>query len=348
MASFVALPNGKTRAFIDLQGTRKTKTFDSKGGAKVWAATNEAEIMAGARGEIPNKVFGDVLRKYRESVTPLKKGARWEALRIGAVLGNQDPTQGPLRTPDPLALVPLRELDSTHVAAWRDRRLAAGLKPGSVRREWNILSAVCAVAIGEWKWLRFNPFSGAAGVKRPPPPPHRDETFSPEDIDVLQAVADAQTGTALRRVMRVVRFGIESAMRAGEIISLGEHPERVDTVSRVAHLAKTKNGSKRDVPLSAEAVSLWETALVTAPVEGNTWGLTSATLDAYWRELRGKAEASRPEVSRLHFHDTRHTAITRLAKRLQILDLARMTGHKNLNELMTYYNESAAEIAKLL
>lgn len=48
------------------------------------------------------------------------------------------------------------------------------------------------------------------------------------------------------------------------------------------------------------------------------------------------------------FHDTRHEAITRLASRLNVLELARMVGHKNLGELQTYYNETAENISKKL
>ncbi len=50
----------------------------------------------------------------------------------------------------------------------------------------------------------------------------------------------------------------------------------------------------------------------------------------------------------LHFHDLRHLAITRLAKKLPILDLARMVGHKDLRMLQIYYNESAEAIAQML
>jgi integrase len=35
-------------------------------------------------------------------------------------------------------------------------------------------------------------------------------------------------------------------------------------------------------------------------------------------------------IDDLTFHDTRHEAITRLAKKLQELDLARMVGHRDL------------------
>lgn len=40
-----------------------------------------------------------------------------------------------------------------------------------------------------------------------------------------------------------------------------------------------------------------------------------------------------------------HTAITLLAKKLAVLDLARMVGHRDLRQLMIYYNESAEDIA---
>lgn len=45
------------------------------------------------------------------------------------------------------------------------------------------------------------------------------------------------------------------------------------------------------------------------------------------------------------FHDTRHLAITRLAKKLHMLDLTRMVGHKDLRQLQIYYNESTEVIA---
>ena len=50
----------------------------------------------------------------------------------------------------------------------------------------------------------------------------------------------------------------------------------------------------------------------------------------------------------LTFHDARAEAITRLSKKLDILQLARMVGHKDLKMLSVYYRESAADIAKKL
>jgi len=57
---------------------------------------------------------------------------------------------------------------------------------------------------------------------------------------------------------------------------------------------------------------------------------------------------SKTKIKDLTFHDTRHEAITRLAKKLDVLDLARMVGHRDIKQLLTYYNKSAKEIASQL
>lgn len=53
-------------------------------------------------------------------------------------------------------------------------------------------------------------------------------------------------------------------------------------------------------------------------------------------------------IDDLTFHDTRHEAITKLAKKLQVLDLARMVGHRDLRMLQIYYNKTAADMADRL
>ena len=69
-------------------------------------------------------------------------------------------------------------------------------------------------------------------------------------------------------------------------------------------------------------------------------GITAASLDKLWRKIRNRAG-----IADLHFHDSRHEAVTRLSKKLNVLELARMTGHKDIRELMTYYEDDAEEVA---
>jgi integrase len=143
-------------------------------------------------------------------------------------------------------------------------------------------------------------------------------------------------------------FAIETAMRAGEICSLTAASIRGKTallgrfrgsIELSDTRRRTKNGTRRMVPLSKRALELL--TLLPATDEGkHLFGLTSASLDALFR----KARENTP-IEDLTFHDTRHEAITRLAAKLNILDLARMTGHRDLKQLQIYYNASAEDIA---
>ena len=58
--------------------------------------------------------------------------------------------------------------------------------------------------------------------------------------------------------------------------------------------------------------------------------------------------SNRLGITDLNFHDTRHEATTRLAKKLPIQDLAKVTGHKDLKMLMRYYNPTVQELAQRL
>jgi integrase len=60
------------------------------------------------------------------------------------------------------------------------------------------------------------------------------------------------------------------------------------------------------------------------------------------------AATKRAGIEGLTFHDTRHEGLTRLAQKLEVLDLARMVGHRDLKSLMIYYNPTATEIADRL
>ena len=71
--------------------------------------------------------------------------------------------------------------------------------------------------------------------------------------------------------------------------------------------------------------------------------LEPGTRDALFRRARDAAG-----VKNLHFHDSRAEAIWRLSKRLDVMELARMIGHRDLKSLMWYYQTSADELADKL
>ena len=317
MASIIKYPKG-WRVLIDRRGIRKSKTFTTKQEARDWANAEEAAILGGARAsaKLP---LGDILDRYAREVSPGKEGHRWEAIRLEKLQR------------DPVAKIRLSDLVAEDFARWRDQRLRE-VSPGSVRREMNLLSAVLSVAVREWGLIAESPMRG---VRMPKPPQRRERRVHADEIERMAYVAGDDLSAATARAFHAFLFSIETGMRAGEVLSLS--PETVDVERRVAELPKTKNGTARQVPLSSEAVRLWQA------LPGEGVDLTSAQLDALFRKVRDKAK-----VVGLTYHDSRHEAITRLARVLQPLDLARMVGHRDLKMLLTYYDESAEDIAKRL
>ena len=75
---------GKWRAEIEVNGVRRSATRETKAAVAAWAAEQEAEIRAVKRGAFPNKTMADALRLYGEKVSPTKRGARPELLRMAA------------------------------------------------------------------------------------------------------------------------------------------------------------------------------------------------------------------------------------------------------------------------
>ena len=264
------------RVEICKHGIRKSGTFDTKAQAAAWAMQVEGEIENGFKGIVSSdKTVHDVLKRYREEITPTKRGARWEELRLRSLMGESS------RVSDPMCSVRLNRLDTPDIAAWRDRRLKE-VSAGSVLREWNLLSHAFTVAVREWRWLNENPMKL---VRRPPQPQPRDRRISEQEIErILLALGycrDDLLKTQTSRVGAAFLLAIETAMRAGEIVKL--ECDRVSLDRRYVELIETKNGTIRKVPLSTEAVRIFQQPQVVSREEFSVLQVSSANLDALFR-----------------------------------------------------------------
>lgn len=341
MASFEKRSGG-WRAKVRRGGQSKSETFRTKAEAVAWAAKTEADIAAGKHGALQDRPFSDLIERYINEVSPTKRGEREEVFRLRRMLGLGSDRDGKARTRDPLADVSLSELGSDHLAAWRDRRLKV-VSPTSVLREWSTLSHACTVAVKEWRWLHENPM---AAVSKPKAAKARTRRFSDDDIErLLMATGyhrDQTPMTMMARVGAAMLFAIETAMRAGEIVGL--EWQRVDFTRRLAHLPLTKNGHSRDVPLSKEAIRLIQQL---APIREDgepVFRIGSDTLDALFRKAKARAL-----IDDLHFHDTRREALTRMARKVDVMTLAKISGHRDLRILQnTYYAPDMGDVAGLL
>lgn len=292
--------------------------FPTRQAAKDWAAHEEYKILNGDKVAAKMEL-GEVFDRYANEVSPGKRGARWEIVRLKKFQR------------DPISKTALSDLTPEIFGKWRDKRLRE-VGPASVIREMQLMSSALNTARKEWGLISANPLSD---VRKPPKPPPRDRLPTQDEVDRMQHCAGADLSNMTARAFHAFLFALETGMRAGEIAKL--EWDRVDLTRRVARLTHTKNGRTRDVPLSSEAIRLLEMLPKLDPV----FGLRSDQLDSLFRKSRDKAG-----VVGLTFHDSRHAAITRLSKKLRVLALAKMVGHTDIRQLMTYYDESAEDIAR--
>lgn len=304
------------RVQIRRRGTVETRTFRTKARAREWGLEVELGITDGRpRGK---HTLIEAMRRYAEEVSPEKRGGHWEEIRLAAL-------------EESVPKVTLALLDSDALARWRNDRLKE-VGPATVRREMNLLQAVCERARVEWKWIKANPFRD---VKKPKEPPPRRRGVATEELSKLREAAGAEPGYL--EVLAGFELGIESGMRAGEMWSLG----RDQISAHVARLEKTKNGDARDVALSPRAVEIIEGLL--ADGRPMLFTISNAVRDALFRKLRTLAG-----IPDLHFHDSRSEAVSRLSKRLPIMELADQIGHRDLSSLLIYYKPSAVDRARRL
>ena len=130
-------------------------------------------------------------------------------------------------------------------------------------------------------------------------------------------------------------------MRQGELIRLCW--EHIDLNRRTAHLPDTKNGEARTVPLSTTAIRVLRALPRSLHGQAFSGSTTEAIKRAYIRAVR------RAGIEDLRFHDLRHEATTRLfEKGLNIMEVASITGHKDLRMLRRYTHLKAEDLARKL
>ena len=183
------------------------------------------------------------------------------------------------------------------------------------------------------------------GLDKPKEPAARDRRISEEEIAAILercGYVEGQEKVVTSREMLAVGFllAIETGMRIGEIWGLTW--DHVYLEKQYVFLPMTKNGTSREVPLSKKAVQLL------GSMQRDSRCVFTTRKDAAGALFRTVTREA--GIEDIVFHDTRHEAITRfvLAGKVSPPMLAEFIGHKNLNELMTYYNAKATDVAKLL
>lgn len=327
---------GRWQARVTRKGMpTAVKTFDGKADAEKWARAVSRELDLGSyipRTEAEDTTLAQLVERYLADVVPKFRGAHTEKVRL-ATLTNQ------------LGRLKLTAITSSAVARYRDARMqrASG---STVLRELQTLSAMLGHARREWGIPIPN---AVTGVRKPQPNRARDRRLDAEEerrlMDALAYKgrrANGEWGKGARNhwVKPLVQLALATAMRRGELLSL--EWRNVDLTRRTALLPITKNGDSRSVPLSTTAVAVL--AELPRSMTGRVFPISAEALKCAW--VRACASA---EITDLHFHDLRHEAISRMAERLpNVIELARVTGHRDLKMLARYYHPRVEDLARKL
>lgn len=277
-----------------------------------------------------NPTIKEAFQTYCTKVSILKKGYAQEKYRIEQIsrsfLGSKI----------------TRAVTSVDIATYRDQRLSEinprskkPLAASTVRLEMSLLSNFFDIGRIELGICDANPVSN---VRKPKAPPGRDRRLTPREERMILRYAHQHVNMDL---YSIVVLALETACRQGEILKL--RWEHINLKTRVAHLPETKNGTKRDVPLSLKA----RDALIRMGVknQGRVFSYTPEGLKSTWRFMLLKLG-----IQDLHFHDMRHEAISRLFElgTLDMMEIAAISGHKSLAMLKRYTHLKAGRLVRKL
>jgi len=147
-------------------------------------------------------------------------------------------------------------------------------------------------------------------------------------------------------------MALESAMRMREMYTLTVG--QVDLGRRTIFLDRTKNGDRRQVPISSVLLARLREALKDRAAEERVFPWWDGAHDR--RNLDRTTSLLSRQFDRifsaagcvdLHFHDLRHEATSRLYERTSLSDMeiAKITGHRSLSMLRRYSNLRGSDLA---
>lgn len=351
MATFRKRGARQWQVQVRKKGVVVSKTFESRAEAEAWATDIESEANKGvyvSREEAERTKLSEALERYRDEVSAHKKSHAQESKTIDVWLR------------DDLAKKSLATLRGTDFAKYRDQCLSEGLAPATVRNRLALVSHLFTIARSEWGMEGLaNPVQS---VRKPRVDNARERRLTHLEEQFLFAALDDPGPSAGNRrniwMPSLVRFALETAMRQEELVKL--QWKHVDLARATARIEDTKNGDDRTVPLSSKAKAILEG--MTRSIGGRVFPTTTGAIKQSWARAKVRARRKYFEeceksdekpvkgfLEDLWFHDLRHEATSRLVEKgLEILEVASITGHKDLRMLKRYTHLKAENLARKL
>lgn len=360
-----------------------TLTFHDETEGDVYVKKLESLLDAGiippefADKAIDLKTISDLLREYHAAVSL----ADSDKPIIGVLL-------------DRVGNVRVSEISHEWAEAWIARmKHEYGLSPSTIRKhvgslarcfDWAGRKGVTALVTNPLRTLpkRYSTYN-AVDIKAAEALGNEEKTdewrdrrlSEHEEMRIRELLAGAKVeGRQRARNLRwqgalelIFELALESAMRMREMFTL--RIDQVDLERTTIFLDKTKNGDKRQVPLTSVAQAAIKRYLDQVK-DGERKMAGFDTQHYLFPWINPAAELPKKELSRvtvllsrqfrdiftdagapdLCFHDLRHEATSRFFERTNLSDIeiAKITGHKDPRMLMRYANLRASKLAERL
>lgn len=209
-----------------------------------------------------------------------------------------------------------------------------------MKSELDLLSKVLGYAEKE-RGITLPAGNPVSKVRKPSPGKGRDRRLVGEEATRLLDQCEASSCSYLAPA---ARLALETAMRQGELLCL--RWTDIDQGRGLALLLdpdKIKTGETRAVPLTPAALRVLRK--IPRSIDGRVFPVDRQSLYGAFKRACGRAG-----IRDFTWHDLRHEALSRLAERgdLSVLELAAVSGHKQLQMLKRYTHLQAEKLAKKL
>ena len=225
-----------------------------------------------------------------------------------------------------LGQLKLVEVNSYQLALYRDKRLET-VSPATVKIELGIVVRTIKLAVTEWGY-RLNE---TPSIEFPKVNNARHRRLVRDEMSIiLKAISN-------KEVRVLIELAIETAMRRGELLNIKY--EHIDWIKRTLTIPDTKTNVARTIPLTNRALELLKP--LSSKANDRLFSLKPDSVSQAFS--RGCAMGG---ITDLRFHDLRHEGTTRFFEMgLNVMEVATITGHKDLKMLNRYTHLKAENIA---